>query len=255
VASTARNALAAISNTNTEKRETLRKVVLKRLVLASGPFIEFSAEAIQEWIGPDLARLNDFHALFDLISHADLRIQNSALCSLKEKLDDHGHQESLEKANIVFLIRTLANTDNSEAINFVAFALPSLALTLVRNGHVSDILLLLYHNEPKIREGASSAIEAIASGSDLDRSRLMAEDIFERLLGGNEPLDQRELGLCATIIPKLAVDYLHANKLNFIFTLVEYVTLSAKCASTYCVVPVTLSNLYVPQRPEPFLSL
>lgn len=217
----ARSALAAISNTNIEYRETLRKVILKRLVLASDAFIEFSVRAIQEWIGADLAKLNDFSTFFDLVSHADRRIQNGALFSLRERLQDRGYQESLEKANIVFLIKTLASTDNPEAINFVAFALPSLALTLGRNGHVSAILQLLTYNEPKIREGASGAIEAIASGSNVDRSHLMADDVLERLLGGNEQLAQTELQLCATILPKLAVDYLHASKLDFIFTLIE----------------------------------
>lgn len=218
----ARSALGAISKTNTEYRETLRKVILKRLVLlASDAFMDYSVRAIQEWIGADLAKLNDFPTFFDLVSHADRRIQNSALFSLRERLDDRGYQESFEKANIIFLMRTLASTDNPEAINFVAFALPSLALTLARNGHVSDILQFLTYNEPKIRDGASGAIEAIASGSNLDRDHLMADDVLERLVGGSERLAQTELHLCATIIPKLAVDYLHANKLNLILTLVE----------------------------------
>ena len=218
----ARSALGAISKTNIEYRETLRKVILKRLVLlASDAFMDYSVRAIQEWIGADLAKLNDFPTFFDLVSHADRRIQNSALFSLRERLDDRGYQESFEKANIIFLMRTLASTDNPEAINFVAFALPSLALTLARNGHVSDILQFLTYNEPKIRDGASGAIEAIASGSNLDRDHLMADDVLERLVGGSERLAQTELHLCATIIPKLAVDYLHANKLNLILTLVE----------------------------------
>lgn len=218
----ARSALGAISKTNTEYRETLRKVILKRLVLlASDAFMDYSVRAIQEWIGADLAKLNDFPTFFDLVSHADRRIQNGALFSLRERLDDRGYQESFEKANIIFLMRTLASTDNPEAINFVAFALPSLALTLARNGHVSDILQFLTYNEPKIRDGASGAIEAIASGSNLDRDHLMADDVLERLVGGSERLAQTELHLCATIIPKLAVDYLHANKLNLILTLVE----------------------------------
>ena len=218
----ARSALGAISKTNIEYRETLRKVILKRLVLlASDAFMDYSVRAIQEWIGADLAKLNDFPTFFDLVSHADRRIQNSALFSLRERLDDRGYQESFEKANIIFLMRTLASTDNPEAINFVAFALPSLALTLARNGHVSDILQFLTYNEPKIREGASGAIEAIASGSNLDRDHLMADDVLERLVGGSERLAQTELHLCATITPKLAVDYLHANKLNLILTLVE----------------------------------
>ena len=222
--------MAIISSTNIESRETLRKVIVHRLALASDAFIEFAVRAIQEWIGPDLAKLNDIQTLFDLVSHADRRIQSSALFALKERLEDRGYQESLERANIIFLMRALANTDNPDAITWVAAALPSLGLTLARNGHVSEILQFLNYDEPKIRDGASGAIEAIASGSDRDRNYLMSEDVLERLLGGNQQLGPKELQLCTAVIPKLAVDYLHANKLDFIFALVEYVVPSTKCS-------------------------
>ena len=196
--------------------------MLDRLLLASDTLIEFTVQAIQDWIGPDLAQLNDFATFFDLVSHSDRRIQTGALFSLKQRISNREYQESLEKANVVFLIRSLAsNGDSPEAISFVAFALPSLALTLAHNGHVEAILQLLASDEPRIRQGASAAIESIANGSSHQRIHLLDEDILERLIGSDEHLGQTELQLCSAIIPKLALDYLRAGKVDFILTLIE----------------------------------
>jgi hypothetical protein len=214
--------LASISYTNIEYRETLRNVILDRLLLASDTLIEYTVQAIQDWIGPDLAQLNDFATFFDLVSHSDRRVQTGALFSLKQRISNREYQESLERANIVFLIRSLSsNSDNPEAISFVAFALPSLALTLAHNGHVDAILQLLTCDEPQIREGASAAIEVIANGSAHERKHLLDKDILERLIGSDERLGQTELRLSSTIIPKLALDYLHAGRVDLILTLVE----------------------------------
>jgi len=219
VESATRAALASISYKNVEYRETLRKAILDRLLLASDILIEYTVQAIQDWIGPDLAQLNDFVTFFDLVSHSDRRIQTGALFSLKQRISNREYQESLEKANVVFLIRSLAsNGDNPEAISFVAFALPSLALTLAHNGHVDVIFQLLTHEEPQIRQGASAAIEGIANGSAHERNHLLDEDILERLVGS---LGQTELQLSSTIIPKLAQDYLRAGKVDLVITLVE----------------------------------
>lgn len=214
--------MASISYTNIEYRETLRNVILDRLLLASDTLIEYTVQAIQDWIGPDLAQLNDFATFFDLVSHSDRRVQTGALFSLKQRISNREYQESLERANIVFLIRSLSsNSDNPEAISFVAFALPSLALTLAHNGHVDAILQLLTCDEPQIREGASAAIEVIANGSAHERKHLLDKDILERLIGSDERLGQTELRLSSTIIPKLALDYLHAGRVDLILTLVE----------------------------------
>lgn len=214
--------MASISYTNIEYRETLRNVVLDRLLLASDALIEFTVQAIRDWIGPDLAQLNDFATFFDLVSHSDKRIQTAALFSLRQRIPNREYQESLERANIIFLIRSLSsNDDNPEAISFVAFALPSLALTLAHNGHVDDILLLLGSTEPQIRQGASAAIESIANGSVHERKHLLNADILERLIGSDERIGQTELQLCSTIIPKIALDYLRVGKVDLILTLVE----------------------------------
>jgi hypothetical protein len=123
VESATRAALASISYKNIEYRETLRKAILDHLLLASDILVEYTVQAIQDWIGPDLAQLNDFATFFDLVSHSDRRIQTGALFSLKQRISNREYQESLEKANVVFLIRSLAsNGDNPEAISFVAFA-------------------------------------------------------------------------------------------------------------------------------------
>lgn len=200
----------------------MRSVILDRLLLASDTLIEYTVQAIQDWVGPDLAQLNDFATFFDLVSHSDKRIQTAALFSLKQRIANREYQESLERANIVFLLRSLSsNTDNSEAVSFVAFALPALALTLASNGHVGAILQLLASDEPQIRQGASAAIEAIANGSTHERKHLLNEDILERLIGSDERLGQTELQLSAAIVPKLALDYLRGGKVDLILTLVE----------------------------------
>jgi hypothetical protein len=222
VESAARAALASISNTNIEYRETLRHVILERLLVASEPMIEFTARAIQDWIGPDLAQINDFATLFNLVTQSNKRIQTAALYSLKQRISNREYQESLERANVVSLLRSLSsNRDNPEAISFVAVALPPMALTLAHNEHVDVILQLLASEEPQIREGASAAIENIANGSAHDRKYLLDADILERLIGSDERMGQTELQLSSTIIPKLALDYLRAGKVDFILTLVE----------------------------------
>ena len=220
--SATRTALFSISYTNIEYRETLRKVILDRLVVASDPQIEFTALAIKGWIGPDLAQLNEFETFFDLVFHSNRSIQTAALSSLKQRMSEREYLESLERANIVFVLRSLSSSvDNREAISFVAFALPAMAITLAHNNHVDVVLQLLACGEQQIREGASTAIETIANGSASDRKYLLDVDILERLIGSEVPLGQMELQLLSTIIPKVSLDYLRAGKADFMLGLVE----------------------------------
>jgi hypothetical protein len=180
-------------------------------------------KAIQDWIGPDLAQLSDFTTFFSLISHSDRRIQIAALTSLRQKLSNPDHQESLEKANVVTMIRTLSDSDNPEAFNFIREALRVLALSLARNGHSSTLIDFLMHKEPKIREGAAAALEAIANGTAQQRKQLIQAAIIERLIGNEDRLEQTPLHLLSSIIPRLAIDYLKAGRMELILTLVEYV--------------------------------
>ena len=219
----ARSALTTISNSNLDGRQTLRTVVLNCLTHPTEALIEYSTKAIRDWIGPDLAQLNDFTTFFSLISHPDRRIQTAALTTLKQKLSNPNHQESLEKANIIFVIRTLTDSDNPEALNFVAAALQELALALARNGHSSTIMDLLVHKEPKVQEGAAAALEIIANGPVLERKRLLEQDIIGKLIGRDERLEQTQLRLLSSLIPKLAFDYLNAGRIEMILKLVEYV--------------------------------
>ena len=218
----ARSALANISNSGFDDRQTLRNVVLNSLQLPTEILIQYSAKAIQDWIGPDLAQLNDFTAFFSLALHSDRRIQTAAMISLKQRLSNSNHQQSLEKADVIFLIRTLTDSDNSEALNFVMEALRVLALSLARNGHSSTIIAFLMHKEPKVRDGAVAAIEAIVNSSVQDRKFLLEEDIIEKLIN-LKYLDQMHLRLLSSIIPKLAIDYCNAGKMELILSLVEYV--------------------------------
>jgi hypothetical protein len=78
------------------------------------------------------------------------------------------------------------------------------------------------HKEPKVREGASAALEAIANGSVHERKRLLEEDIIRRLIDHEERLEQSQINLLSSVIPKLAIDYLKAGKMGLILTLVEY---------------------------------
>ena len=205
-----------------EYRETLRNIILDRLLVASDAQIEFTALAIKDWIGPDLAQLNDFETFFDLVSHSNKSIQAAALSSLKQRMPEREYQESLERANIIFILRSLSSSnDNPDAISFVAFALPAMALTLAHNNHVDAILQLLACDEQQIREGAATAIENIANGSVNDRQHLLDVDILERLIVGGGTLGQTNLQLSSTIIPKLSLDYLRAGKVDFILGLVE----------------------------------
>jgi hypothetical protein len=215
--------LTTISNSNIDGRQTLRIVVLNRLTHPTEALIEYSTKAIRDWVGPDLAQLNDFTTFFSLISHPDRRIQTAALTTLRQKLSNSNHQESLEKANVIFVIRTLTDSENPEALNFVAAALQVLALSLVRNGHCSTIMDLLMHKEPKVQEGAAAALEIIANGSALERKRLLEQDIIGKLICQEEHLEQTQLRLLSSVIPKLAIDYLNAGKMELILKLVEYV--------------------------------
>jgi hypothetical protein len=223
VESSARTALASISYTNIEHRETLRNVVLGSLLVASDALIDYTVQAIQDWIGPDLAELNDLAAFFDLVSHPDKRIQAGALFSLKQKISNRDYQEVLERANVAALLLSLSSSNgNPEAINFVAFALPSLALSLAHNSHVDVILQLLSCEVQQIREGASAAVQIISNGSADERKNLVDADILERLIGNNErDLEQMELQLSSLLLLNLALDYLRAGKVDFILTLVE----------------------------------
>ncbi len=205
-----------------EYRETLRNVILDRLLVASDAQIEFTALAIKGWIGSDLARLNDFETFFDLVSHSNKPIQTAALSSLKQRMSEREYQESLERANIIFILRSLSSGNNNpDAISFVAFALPAMALTLAHNNHIDVVLQLLACDEQQIREGAAAAIENISNGSVSDRQHLLDVDILERLIGSDEPLGQTNLQLSSAIIPKLSLDYLRAGKVEFILGLVE----------------------------------
>ena len=215
--------MTTISNSNPEGRQTLRIVVLNRVSHPTEALIEYSTKAIRDWIGPDLIHLNDFTTLFSLTSHPERRIQTAALTTLRQRLSNSNHQESLEKANVIFVIRTLADSDNPEALNFVAAALQVLALSLARNGHCSTIMDLLVHNEPKVQEGAAAALEIIANGSALERKRLLEQDIIGKLIGQEEYLEETQLRLLSSVIPKLAIDYLNAGRMELILKLVEYV--------------------------------
>ena len=214
--------MTTLSNTNLDGRQTLRTVVLNRLTNPTEPLIEYSTKAIRDWIGPDLAELNDFATFFGLISHPDRRIQTAALTTLRQKISNSIHHESLEKANVIFMIRTLTDSDNPEALNFVAVALQVLALSLARNGHSSTIIDLLMHKEPKVQEGAAAALELIANGSVLERKRLLEQDIIGKLIGHEARLEQTQLRLVSSVIPKLAIDYLNAGRMELIIKLVEY---------------------------------
>ena len=121
---------------------------------------------------------------------------------------------------MIFLIRTLTDSDNPEALNFVAAALEVLALALARNGHSSAIMDLLMHKEPKVQ---AAALNIIANGSVLDRKRLLEQDIIGKLIGHDERLKQTQLRLLSSLIPKLAIDYLNAGRIELILKLVEYV--------------------------------
>ena len=215
--------MTTISHSNLDGRQTLRTVVLNSLAHPSEALIEYSTKAFRDWIGPDLAQLNDFTTFFSLISHPDRRIQTVVLNTLRQNLSNPNHQESLEKADVIFVIRTLSDSDNPEAFNFVAAALKILALALARNGHSSTIMDLLMHKEPKIQEGAAGALEIIVNGPGLERKRLLEQDIIGKLIGHDERLEQTQLRLLSSIIPKLAIDYLNAGRVELILKLVEYV--------------------------------
>ena len=215
--------MTTISNSNLDGRQTLRTVVLNRLTHPTEALIEYSTKAIRDWIGPDLAELDDFATFFNLISHPDRRIQTAALITLRQSLSNPHHQESLEKANVIFVIRTLTDSDNPEALNFVAAALQVLALPLARNGHSNTIVDLLMHKQLKVQEGAAAALEIIANGPVLERKRLLEQDIIGKLIGHDERLEHTQLRLLSSVIPKLAIDYLNAGRVELILKLVEYV--------------------------------
>ena len=208
--------MTTISNSNLDGRQTLRTVVLNRLTNPTEVLIEYSTKAIWDWIGPDLAQLNDFTTFFDIISHPDRRIQTAALTTLRQSLSNPNHQESLEKANVIFVIRTLTDSDNPEALNFVAAALQVLALPLARNGYSSTIMNFLMHNKPKVQEGAlaAAALEIIANGSEPERKRLLEQDIIGKLVGHDERLEHTQLRLLSSVIPKLAIDYVNAEAIR-----------------------------------------
>lgn len=88
------------------------------------------------------------------------------------------------------------------------------------------------HKEPKVREGASAALEAIANGSVHERKRLLEEDIIRRLIDHEERLEQSQINLLSSVIPKLAIDYLKAGKMGLILTLVDHQQHQIRIAAT-----------------------
>jgi hypothetical protein len=213
--------LDRISQATIDHRKTLRNAVVACLQLASDNLVKFAVQAIKEWIGPDFVQLNNFQQLFQLASHHDRRVQNGSLHSLKQKMGNREYQKSLEKTDIVPFIQSLSDSDNPEAISFVASALRSLALSLAGNGHVNEILRQLNHEESSIQESASTAIIAIANGSEAEKQLLLDEDVLERLAGNHERLGLTELRLLSAIIHPLSFEYVHADKARFILSLVE----------------------------------
>jgi hypothetical protein len=216
-----RPALDRISLSTLGERAVLRIAILENLQLASENFVEYSVKAIREWIGPDLVQLNQFQRLFQLVSHPDMRVQNSALSSLKTCLQNREYQESLERAGIVPFIQSLSELDNPEAISFVAMAISCLGLTLARHGHVGELLSYLEHEDSSVQTGACTAIETIANGSADGRRQLLKDGVLEKLIGSSECLGPSELRLAASIIPKLAFEYVHAKRITVILTLAE----------------------------------
>ncbi|KAG6832805.1 hypothetical protein H0H92_009424 [Tricholoma furcatifolium] len=215
-----------------DSRVILREAVLNRLQLPTEPLIEFATNAIQTWIGPDLILLNDFEELFELFFHSNLRIQSSALISLRQRLTNVAHQESLEKANITSILRSLSSSDNPEALTFVSVALRTLALILAQHGHVPVIIDFLDHKESKVREGAIAALEAIAGGPQQARATLVEEGILETLISRNEHMEQTHLDVMVSVIPKLAVDYLEAGRADLLLDLVDHLQQQIRAAAT-----------------------
>lgn len=221
VDSAARAALASISHTNIESRGTLRVAILSCLNISSESLVEFSAQAIQNWIGPDLVHLNDFEKLFQLVIHSDRRIQNAALHSLKRIIKNEKYHNNLERAGAVSLIQSLSNSYNSASISFAACALSSMAITLARKGHVRYILQTLTSDVPEFQGAASTAIQQIANGSEKDRVCLLNEDILEGFAAHEKELGEPELQIAAAMIPRLASSYLQARKVHAVLALVE----------------------------------
>lgn len=219
--SATRTALEKISQTTVTHREMLRDAIISSLQLASEVLVKYSAQAINEWIGPDLVMLGRFEQLFQLASHHERCIQNGALVTLKQKMHVREYQESLLKAEVISLIRSLSESENPEAISFVAFALHSLAPTLARHRHISELLHYMAHEEPGIQGGASSAIIEIANGSEDEKKQLLDADVLERLIGSHDRLGTAELRLICAIIPPLASGYILAKRAKFILALVE----------------------------------
>jgi hypothetical protein len=80
----------AISNTSIGTRETLRAVILDRLEFPNNSLIEYAVKAIRDWLGPDLAHLNDFPKFFGLIEHANEAHSNFSLDLLETKSNQRG---------------------------------------------------------------------------------------------------------------------------------------------------------------------
>jgi hypothetical protein len=159
--------------------------------------------------------------LIQLASHTDRRIQTEVLFTLKQMINNGKHHDALVREGIVPAMQSLSSDNSHDVIDFVALALRSLALTMLRRGHMADILRFFSSDVVQLQEGAYTAVETIANGSERDRKVLLDEDIIERVTGDYDEMSLEILELAEIVIKKLVVDYIHVGRAHILIALVE----------------------------------
>ena len=239
-----------MSTRNITFRATLRNAVLDCLDQTSDPLVEFCAKAIKDWIGPDLAQSDQFAKLIQLASHTDRRIQTEVLFTLKQMVSNGKHHDALVRDGIVPAIQSLSSDNSHEVIGFVALALRSLAMTMLRRGHTADILRFFTSDVVQLREGSYIAVETIANGSERDRKVLLDEDIIERVTREYDEMSLATLKLAENVIKKLTSDYIRAGKIHILIPLIKWVS-PRNCVTILTGRLATNRNASVWQRRSP----
>lgn len=196
---------------------------MNRLILASDKMVDFAAQAISEWIGPDLIVLQAYPALFELAAHVDRRLQTRALMCLKQTMTNPAQYPALIQAGLISVIQTLSATDEPDATRFVIAALPALAVSAARAGSLGVIFHVLATGPPGVREAAAAGLQNIMRESVADRKILIDDNVLEKLTGGADISSRVTNDLSTFAIARLTPDYVEADKINFVLTLIEYV--------------------------------
>lgn len=176
--------------------------------------------AIPAWLAQDLIDGQQFDILAGLARHPAARASVLVLEFLNRRFNDINLQFSLVRAGILSTILSLIDSDDHEIVALVSEALNLLAVTLTKEGHISEVVRLLSHPQSSIQDAAGKTLLRVSCSNDeLARDLLVSEGIIERVIFLDVPSSVGKT-LSRTIV-QLAVDYVRHGRAQILISLVE----------------------------------